>query len=35
VYQRAQDRFYCFWGESPSNLGAHGVSGSPLYCWSA
>jgi hypothetical protein len=35
VYQPDQDRFYCFWGESPSNLGAHGVYGSPLYCWSA
>jgi hypothetical protein len=35
VYQPEQDRFYCFWGESPSNLGAHGVFGSPLYCWSA
>ena len=35
VYQPEQDRFYCFWGESPSNLGARGVFGSPLYCWSA
>lgn len=35
VYQPEQDRFYCFWGESQSNLGAHGVSGQPLYCWSA
>jgi len=35
VYQPEQDRFYCFWGTSPSNLGAHGVFGSPLYCWSA
>ena len=35
VYQPEQERFYCFWGESQSNLGAHGVFGSPLYCWSA
>jgi hypothetical protein len=35
VYQPEHDRFYCFWGETPSNLGAHGVFGSPLYCWSA
>jgi hypothetical protein len=35
VYQSQQDRFYCFWGQEPSNLGAHGVFGSPLYCWSA
>lgn len=35
VYQPEMDRYYCFWGESPSNLGAHGVFGSPLYCWSA
>ena len=35
VYQPEQDRFCCFWGEIRSNLGAHGVSGQPLYCWSA
>lgn len=35
VYQPEQDRFYCFWGTDPSHLGAHGVFGSPLYCWSA
>ena len=35
VYQPDQDRFYCFWGQEPSKLGAHGVFGSPLYCWSA
>jgi hypothetical protein len=35
VYQSEQDRFCCFWGESRSNLGAHGVFGQPLYCWSA
>lgn len=35
VYQPDQDRFYCFWGTDPKNLGAHGVYGSPLYCWSA
>jgi len=35
VYQAEQDRFCCFWGETGSNLGAHGVFGQPLYCWSA
>ena len=35
VYRPEKDRFYCFWGADPSNLGAHGVIGSPLYCWSA
>jgi len=35
VYQPERDVFYCFWGQEPSNLGAHGVFGSPLYCWSA
>lgn len=35
VYQAANDRFYCFWGNTPDALGAHGVYGSPLYCWSA
>jgi len=35
VYQPGQDTFYCFWGADQSNLGARGVSGGPLYCWSA
>ena len=35
VYQPDQDQFYCFWGTDRANLGAHGVVGSPLYCWSA
>ncbi|HEY1090568.1 MAG TPA: hypothetical protein VGE47_05705 [Burkholderiaceae bacterium] len=35
VYQPDADRFFCFWGESPETLGAHGVFGSPLGCWSA
>lgn len=35
VYQPIQDRFYCFWGTDTTHLGAHGVFGSPLYCWSA
>jgi len=35
VYQPEQDRFYCFWGTDQGNLGAHGVFGNPLYCWSA
>ncbi|HEU0277630.1 MAG TPA: hypothetical protein VFQ95_07415 [Rhodanobacteraceae bacterium] len=35
VYQPQQDRFYCFWGPDAEHLGARGVVGSPLYCWSA
>ena len=35
VYSPEKDRFYCFWGTDEQNLGAHGVFGSPLYCWSA
>jgi hypothetical protein len=34
VYQTTERRFLCFWGAG-ENLGAHGVYGSPLYCWSA
>ena len=35
VYREQEDKFYCFWGASADKLGAHGVFGSPLYCWSA
>lgn len=35
VYQEAERRFLCFWGKDKTNLGAFGVFGSPLYCWSA
>jgi|SRR5262245_494353 len=35
VYAPDEDRFYCFWGADQHRLGAHGVFGSPLYCWSA
>jgi hypothetical protein len=35
VYQPKESRFLCFRGESASSLGAAGVFGSPLYCWSA
>ncbi len=35
VYQPIEERFLCFWGEDTKHLGAHGVFGSPLYCWSA
>lgn len=35
VYQAEEERFLCFWGQSASKLGAHGVYGNPLYCWSA
>jgi hypothetical protein len=35
VYDQRQNRFYCFWGTEPKALGAHGVYGTPLYCWSA
>jgi len=35
VYDEMRDDFMCFWGTSPTNLGAHGIFGPPLYCWSA
>ena len=35
VYQSDRDEFLCFWGPDVDNLGAPGISGSPLYCWSA
>lgn len=35
VYRPEVDTFYCFWGDRSDALGAHGVFGSPLYCWSA
>jgi hypothetical protein len=35
VYQEERNRFLCFWGTERNALGAHGVYGSPLYCWSA
>lgn len=35
VYSPEKDTFYCFWGTDDQNLGAPGVFGSPLYCWSA
>jgi hypothetical protein len=35
VYQPEHDYFCCFWGSDLEHLGAHGVFGGPLYCWSA
>lgn len=35
VYRPEDDLFYAFWGTRQEDLGAHGVFGSPLYCWSA
>jgi len=35
VYEEEEKRFYCFWGNKKTDLGAFGVYGSPLYCWSA
>ena len=35
VYHPGNDVFYCFWGSDVDDLGAHGVCGAPLYCWSA
>lgn len=35
VYQPDLDRFCCFWGVDTEHLGAPGIFGSPLYCWSA
>ena len=35
VYQPENDRFLCFWGADIDNLGAPGIFGSPLGCWSS
>jgi hypothetical protein len=35
VYRPQEDEFYAFWGLHQDDLGAHGVFGNPLYCWSA
>lgn len=35
VYRPEDDTFYAFWGVCQNDLGAHGVFGTPLYCWSA
>lgn len=35
IYDAENDAFLAFWGESADRLGAHGVFGSALYCWSA
>lgn len=35
VYREQDDLFLAFWGGSAEDLGAHGIFGSPLYCWSA
>jgi hypothetical protein len=35
VYSPQEDIFFCFWGEDEKHLGARGIFGSPLYCWSA
>ena len=35
AYRPEDDCFYCFWGTGRDHLGAHGVFGSPMYCWSA
>jgi len=35
IYQPEKDRFLCFWGTDADNLGAPGISGSPLGCWSS
>jgi hypothetical protein len=35
VYRPEDDTFYAFWGLDIENLGAPGIFGPPLYCWSA
>ena len=35
VYSPEIDTFFCLWGEDEEHLGARGIFGSPLYCWSA
>lgn len=35
VYSHKHDNFVIFWGTRKENLGAPGIEGSPLACWSA
>ena len=35
VYEEPRDRYLVFWGTEQRNLGAPGIFGSPMYCWSA
>jgi hypothetical protein len=35
VYDLKRDTFVIFWGTQKENLGAPGIEGSPLACWSA
>ncbi|MCL9983282.1 MAG: hypothetical protein NBV60_09010 [Erythrobacter sp.] len=35
VYSQKRDTFLIFWGMQKGNLGAPGIEGSPLACWSA
>lgn len=35
VYSHRHDSFVIFWGTEKENLGAPGIEGSPLACWSA
>jgi hypothetical protein len=35
VFDPNRETYYAFWGTGEDNLGAHGVFGDPLYCWSA
>ena len=35
IYQPENDRFLCFWGRDAEHLGAPGIFGSPLGCWSS
>lgn len=33
VFDPIDSAYYCFWGTTRDKLGAHGISGNPLYCW--
>ena len=35
VYEPSRRTFLAFWGSSEALLGAPGIEGGPLYCWSA
>ena len=35
VFDPSRATYYAFWGQQEDNLGAHGVYGDPVYCWSA
>jgi hypothetical protein len=35
VYEPQRQTYLCFWGSSTASLGARGIFGDPVYCWSS